>query len=119
MLTILPFFIKFCSDYKSNAHVFKRTSDHYNMYNRSRFTPQDMGTDNNETALGFSKHVKSGPESSLATVGEDAVHPSVHSQTKCVEAAALDIQLPLASSVGQVGGGEAGMQVATTLWSVP
>ena len=62
-----------------------------------------MGTDN-ETALSFSKHVKSVPESSLATVGKDAVHPSVHSQTKCVEAAALDIQSPLATSLGRGGG---------------
>lgn len=63
-----------------------------------------MVSDNKETALNFSKHVKSVPESSLATVGKDAVHPSVHSQTKCVEAAALDIQPPLVSSLGRVGG---------------
>ena len=30
LLTILPFFIKFCSDY-NNAHVLKSTSDHYNI----------------------------------------------------------------------------------------
>lgn len=66
------------------------------MYNGSRFTPQDMGTEN-ETALSFSKQVKSGYES---TVGENALCPCVHSQTKCVKAGALGIQPPLASLFG-------------------
>ena len=80
------------------------------MYNGSRFTPQDMGTEN-ETALSFSKQVKSGYESNLATVGENALCPCVHSQTKCVKAVALGIQPPLTSPFG-VG-------PATAAWVCP